>query len=88
MKSFAKITAVVLVSVFLFALGNIVFAAEQTRCPVMGGKITFRLFSDYKEKRVFFCCSGCKPAFEREPEKYMKQLKEWGEEPMDISDMQ
>lgn len=29
-------------------------------------------FSDYKGNRYFFCCPGCKPAFEKNPEKYAK----------------
>ena len=26
----------------------------------------------YKEKTYYFCCAGCKPQFEKEPEKYLK----------------
>ena len=29
-----------------------------------------KMFSDYKGKRYFFCCAGCKPAFEKAPEKF------------------
>ena len=29
-----------------------------------------KLFSDYKGNRYYFCCAGCKPAFEKDPEKY------------------
>jgi len=26
----------------------------------------------YKEKTYYFCCQGCKPQFEKDPEKYLK----------------
>ncbi len=88
MKLFRKSMAIIMVSAFFFAAaGSSVFAADQTTCPVMGGKITYRLFSDYKGKRVFFCCFGCKGVFEKKPERYLKILKKIGQEPMDISGM-
>ncbi len=31
-----------------------------------------KLFSDYKGNRYFFCCAGCKPAFDKNPAKYAK----------------
>ena len=33
------------------------------------------LFSDYNGKRYYFCCPGCKPAFQKEPAKYAKAAK-------------
>jgi len=29
-----------------------------------------KLFSDYKGNRYYFCCAGCKPAFDKDPAKY------------------
>jgi len=29
----------------------------------------------YKGKVIAFCCEDCKPKFEKDPEKYMKDLK-------------
>ncbi len=29
--------------------------------------------TDYKSKTYYFCCSTCKDAFEKEPEKYVKE---------------
>lgn len=34
--------------------------------PAPGGK------SVYKGKTYYFCCSGCKPQFDKNPEKYIK----------------
>ena len=28
--------------------------------------------SVYKEKTYYFCCPGCKPQFDKDPEKYLK----------------
>jgi YHS domain-containing protein len=50
--------------------------AEGTKatCPVMGNELTIgkdTQFSEYKGKYVYFCCPGCKPAFDADPEKYL-----------------
>ncbi len=50
-------------------------AGEAVICPVMGTKITKDKAYDmmeYKGKPYYFCCAGCKPAFEKNPEKYIK----------------
>jgi len=52
-------------------------AAEQTTvlCPVMGGKVANLKNapkSVYKGKTYYFCCPGCKPMFDKDPEKYIK----------------
>ncbi len=56
-------------------------AGAQTTCPVMGGAINKELYADYQGKRVYFCCGGCKGPFEEDPEKYLKKLRESGQEP-------
>jgi YHS domain-containing protein len=47
-------------------------------CPVMGGKVdrekadaSDALHVDYQGKRYYFCCKGCKPMFEKDPEKWI-----------------
>lgn len=46
-------------------------------CPVMGTKIPDVTKaagkSVYKGKTYYFCCMGCKPAFDKNPEKYIKK---------------
>jgi len=49
-------------------------AGQQTTCPVMGLPIDKNLFTVYKGKKVYFCCPGCKPEFEKEPEQYLAKL--------------
>jgi len=52
-------------------------AFKQTTCPVMGGAIDKKYFTVYKGKKVYFCCPGCKPEFEKNPEKYVGKLPQF-----------
>jgi len=54
-------------------------ATEQTTCPVMGGAINKDIYTEYKGKKVYFCCPGCKGTFEKEPEKYMSKLPQFSD---------
>ena len=50
----------------------------KATCPVMGGEFTVSeksLRSEYKGKHYVFCCAGCKPKFDAEPEKYLAPEK-------------
>ncbi len=45
------------------------------RDPVCGMDIeesTAAATSDYKGKKYYFCAMGCKKAFDKDPEKYLK----------------
>lgn len=50
---------------------------EQTVCPVMGGAINKDVFTEYKGEKIYFCCPGCKPKFEKDPEKYVSKLPQF-----------
>jgi len=52
-------------------------AIEQIICPVMSGPINKDIFTEYKGKKVYFCCAGCKEKFEKEPEKYLAKLPQF-----------
>ncbi|MFH1613719.1 MAG: YHS domain-containing protein [Planctomycetota bacterium] len=54
-------------------------AIEQTTCPVMGGAINKDIFTEYKGKKVYFCCPGCKEQFDKEPEKYLEKLPQFSD---------
>ncbi|MCS6775325.1 MAG: YHS domain-containing protein [Chloroherpetonaceae bacterium] len=48
-------------------------------CAVMKGDMVNikeatarKMYADYKGNRYFFCCPGCKPKFEKNPEAYAK----------------
>ena len=53
---------------------EIAVAAGQTTCPIMNLAIKKDVYTEYKGKKVYFCCPGCKPDFEKEPEKYITKL--------------
>ena len=52
---------------------------EQKICPVMGGPINKEIYTEYKGKKVYFCCAECKGKFEKEPEKYISKLPQFSE---------
>ncbi len=58
---------------------EVVAAAEQTTCPVMGGGINKAIFVEYKGKKVYFCCSPCKDKFEAAPEQYVAKLPQFNQ---------
>ncbi|MGM0596967.1 MAG: YHS domain-containing protein [Myxococcota bacterium] len=48
-------------------------------CPVMKNEFTVTEkteMSKYQGKYYAFCCGGCKPKFDKDPEKFIKILKE------------
>ena len=45
--------------------------------PICGMTVdikTAKHISDYKNQKVYFCCTGCKDSFDKEPEKYAEAL--------------
>lgn len=78
----------VLVLVLALAAAGAALAASpasvgqtQTVCPVLGNKINKGLHADYQGQRVYFCCSGCVGPFQKDPEKYLKKMREQGAVP-------
>ena len=51
--------------------------AEQTTCPVMGGKNNRSIYTQYKGQRVYFCCAGCEEKFLSSPETYVGKLPQF-----------
>ena len=83
-----KVIIVVLVLVLALAVAGAGLAASpatagqaQAVCPVLGGKINQSLCADYQGQRVYFCCPGCVGPFQKDPEKYLKKLKDQGVTP-------
>ena len=54
-------------------------AVEQKTCPVMGGPIDKNIFTEYKGKKVYFCCPACVDTFKADPEKYLAKLPQFKE---------
>ena len=59
------------------AASQVVQAVEQTTCPIMDAPINKALFTEYKGKKVYFCCDGCKEKFEAAPEQYIAKLPQF-----------
>ena len=66
-----------------------VFSAPQpvgtaARCPVTGEPLTVQADtarSEYQGKYVYFCCPGCKPQFDADPEKFLAAAQAGGATP-------
>ncbi|MBM4103852.1 MAG: YHS domain-containing protein [Planctomycetes bacterium] len=55
-----------------------VAAIEQTKCPVLpNNPIDKNVFVEYKGKKVYFCCEACKAEFNKDAEKYVKDLPQF-----------
>lgn len=53
---------------------------EQTMCPIMEGKpINKAISTEYKGKKVYFCCPGCDTKFKEDPEKYVAKLPQFNQ---------
>ena len=63
---------------FVLAEKNTVKQTAQKTCPVMGGEINEEIYADYEDKRIYFCCDGCIPEFQKDPAKYVKKLEDEG----------
>lgn len=63
----------------VMAENQVVAAAEQTTCPVMGGAINKAIFIEYEGKKVYFCCDGCQDKFKEAPEQYIAKLPQFNQ---------
>ena len=52
-------------------------AIEQKTCPVMGRPIDKSIYTEYKGKKVYFCCQGCVDQFKANPEAYLDKLPQF-----------
>ena len=54
--------------------------AVQTNCPLMEGMaIDKSVYTEYKGKKVYFCCAGCINKFKEDPEKYLSKLPQFNQ---------
>ena len=51
----------------------------QTTCPIMGKPIDKSISTEYKGKKVYFCCPPCIEKFKAKPEEYVKKLPQFKE---------
>lgn len=74
---FACMTLLIAVC-FVAVTDNAAWAKAQTTCPVMGGPVNKSVYTDYKGKRVYFCCNACPEPFKKDPDKYIKKMESEG----------
>ncbi|HWR82623.1 MAG TPA: YHS domain-containing protein [Candidatus Deferrimicrobium sp.] len=56
------------------AAEGVLFENIQKVCPVSGEAIDKAIYSDYKGRRIYFCCKKCQKAFADSPKKYLKKM--------------
>ncbi len=66
---------------FGWSMPAYVHADNQSKCPIMGGKVDPKVYTDYKGTRIYFCCKGCLEEFNKDPEKYLKKMESEGVTP-------
>ncbi|MHC4302372.1 MAG: YHS domain-containing protein [Planctomycetota bacterium] len=60
------------------AAKEVASTGEQTTCPIMDGNpINKKYFTEYKGKKVYFCCPGCDTKFKANPEQYLSKLPQF-----------
>jgi len=47
-------------------------ANDSLTCPVGGTPADSSVFVEYNGQKIFFCCADCIPAFQEDPESYLK----------------
>lgn len=77
LKKFFLVSGLVLCVSVLILPGSSL-AKDQTECPVMGGLINKNVYADHQGNRVYFCCPPCLKQFKKDPDLYVKKLKEQG----------
>jgi hypothetical protein len=78
LKQFVMLFALALACSALAGTKKSTEVKYQSKCPVMGGKISKKLYFDYKEKRIFVCCKGCIALLKKNPDKYIMQMEKKG----------
>jgi YHS domain-containing protein len=74
------LVVVILIIGMAFVLGHAVYAKEpnQTKCPVLGSPVNKKVYTDYRGKRIYFCCPPCIRKFKNDPDQYMKPMEKEG----------
>jgi YHS domain-containing protein len=44
-------------------------------CKMKVDAAACKITSEYKGKKYYFCAPGCKKVFDKDPEKYLKEVK-------------
>ena len=59
------------------AAEGVLFQNIQTTCPISNEDLEGKtVFVDYKGRRIYFCCEGCVPKFEKDPDGVLQRMDE------------
>jgi YHS domain-containing protein len=78
MKTLKLLVLALVLGILAAGAGLAADPKPQTLCPVLGGNIDQKVYTDHQGNRIYFCCQGCDAEFRQNPEKYMKKLQEQG----------
>ena len=67
-----------IIALLLGMAATTAFAAPQTACPVMGGKVTPKQYADVNGYRIYVCCKPCVAKVKADPAKYIEKMKATG----------
>ena len=78
-----KSIAIFCAALFATATASAAFARPEAKpsCPIMKhevSKVDAKLSTVYKGKTFYYCCAGCKPAFEKKSDKEKAPLMKYG----------
>ncbi len=72
-----KLIFILLLGIFSLPSRLLAETVMNATCPIMEGERTKeKFFVDHQGKRVYFCCRSCIKKFNKNPQKYLKNLKE------------
>ena len=79
MKKIAMLGLVLTCFLSPVAQAAAVVDAGNTMCPVGGDKVSGKDFVEHEGKKYGLCCAMCAGKFNKNPEKYLKQMAEAAE---------
>lgn len=48
-------------------------AGANPTCPVMGDDVDSGIYTEYRGRKIFFCCENCRDEFDERPDYYFER---------------
>ena len=71
-KMIGMVLVACLAFVFVAGCAKPVTETGQKICPVCSKEVSVKVFTEYKGKKIYFCCDTCKAEFDKNPAKNVK----------------
>lgn len=78
MKKLLSVFIMVAIFAGINVLANTEKKNKQTKCPICKMEVKKDIHTDYMGERIYFCNKGCMEKFNKDPKKYMEQMKKDG----------